>query len=151
MIRLFLSLIIFSICFVVSCKDMRFVKFFGSALGMSSLLATVLSNYFGLIEMDDELAMHELRQAVFSYLLYIGLFSTEFWHHMIIRIIWWLSSSILLTTLQYQSGKHGYHPCRYRNLVKHALNRAHFLCAHEDSSKDVLDKQSQRVLREAAH
>ena len=60
-IRLFVSLVVLSICFIASCKDMRFVELFGSALSVSSLLATVLSNYFGLIKMDDELAMHELR------------------------------------------------------------------------------------------
>ena len=60
-IRLFVSLVVLSICFIAACKDMRFAELFWSALSALSLLATVLSNYFGLIKMDDELAMHELR------------------------------------------------------------------------------------------
>ena len=44
-----------------------------------------------------------------------------------------------------------YDPSYYRHRAEHALNRAHFLRAHEDLSEDVLNEQGQRVLRKVAH
>ena len=102
MAHIFANTLCLGICWLVSRKHLKFIELSGSTLSGSGLIVTVIFCHFELVEMDSLRYLTAFTFAFFNYLLYTGLLSTQFWKHVIPRIIWYIVSLTVIAVFRWK-------------------------------------------------
>jgi len=98
MAHILTTTICLTICLCAASKNKKFVELFGSVLAGSGAIVMAICNHTSLIEMNDNLNNQELLFFLIYGLLYAGILTTEFWWHLVQRVLWNLVSSIVVNT-----------------------------------------------------
>ena len=76
--HLFSTTFLLTLCWLASQKNIRYIELSGVALCGTSCAIMAISNFCGLIEMNDKFNNQELCFALLFYVMYIGLLNTTF-------------------------------------------------------------------------
>ena len=91
--------LILSLSYFAAKKDTRFVEAHGAILFVSQLVAIVLFEYSGLFEMDEFYHLSLFDVILVYWLFYVGLLTTQFKWHSILRIFILVPAFVTLMAL----------------------------------------------------
>ncbi len=94
--HLFSIAVCLSVCFVASLYDLRYIELSGSAIAGSGFLVTAVSNLINSFHLSENLNLQQAMFALLYYFLYVGLLTTQFYNHLVIRAFWYFASTTLI-------------------------------------------------------
>jgi len=92
MIRLGTVLILFGGCVLASYKDIRFIELCGPIFCIASGIEKFGMLHLGLLNLDQASIDEQQKFSLFPFLMYIGLFTTQFRWHVVIRLTLWVTT-----------------------------------------------------------
>ena len=93
----FATSVCLSLCFVASSHNLRYIELSGTAIAGSGFLVMAVSNLSDTFEISETLNLQQTMFALIYYVLYVGLLTTQFYNHLLIRAFWYFASTTLVS------------------------------------------------------